>query len=68
MGILSLLDEECWFPKATDKTYVEKLHKEHLKNAKYKKPDFRSAASFSIVHYAGTVSYTHNPVLKYDFV
>jgi len=57
MGILSLLDEECWFPKATDKTYVEKLHKEHLKNTKYKKPDFRSAASFSIVHYAGTVSY-----------
>ncbi|XP_065898509.1 myosin-9-like [Dysidea avara] len=57
MGILSLLDEECWFPKATDKTYVDKLHKEHLKNAKYKKPDFRSAASFSVVHYAGTVDY-----------
>jgi len=56
MGILSLLDEECWFPKATDKSYVEKLHKEHTKSAKYKKPDFRSAASFTIVHYAGNVS------------
>lgn len=56
MGILSLLDEECWFPKATDKSYVEKLHKEHSKSSKYKKPDFRSAASFIIVHYAGNVS------------
>lgn len=56
MGILSLLDEECWFPKATDKSYVEKLHKEHSKSAKYRKPDFRSAASFTILHYAGNVS------------
>lgn len=25
MGVLALLDEECWFPKATDKTFIEKL-------------------------------------------
>lgn len=23
-GILALLDEECWFPKATDKGFVER--------------------------------------------
>ena len=56
MGILSLLDEECWFPKATDKSFVEKLHREHGKNPKYTKPDFRSKADFTLLHYAGNVS------------
>ena len=55
MGILALLDEECWFPKATDKSYVEKMHREHSKNSKYTKPDFRSKADFSLHHYAGLV-------------
>ena len=39
MGILSLLDEECWFPKATDRTYVDKLinaHAQHPKFGRYK--------------------------------
>ena len=55
MGILALLDEECWFPKATDKTYVDKLHKEHAKHPKYLKPDFRATADFVVIHYAGQV-------------
>lgn len=56
MGILSLLDEECWFPKATDKSYVEKLVREHTQNDKFRKSDFRAKADFILVHYAGTVS------------
>ena len=68
MGILSLLDEECWFPKATDKSYVEKLHKEHTKSAKYRKPDFRSAASFTILHYAGNVSLSHKSIQLQDIM
>ena len=55
MGILSLLDEECWFPKATDKSYVEKLTREHNENSKFQKSDFRAKADFILVHYAGTV-------------
>nr|WEL12769.1 myosin class II [Halisarca dujardinii] len=57
MGILSLLDEECWFPKATDKSYVEKLTKEHQNNSKFKKADFRSKGDFIVAHYAGEVEY-----------
>lgn len=56
MGVLSLLDEECWFPKATDKSYVDKLHKQHSKHPKYLKPDFRSNSDFCVIHYAGKLN------------
>uniref|UniRef100_A0A1L8E5N4 Putative myosin class i heavy chain n=1 Tax=Nyssomyia neivai TaxID=330878 RepID=A0A1L8E5N4_9DIPT len=56
-GIMALLDEECWFPKATDKTFVEKLVSAHSMHPKFVKTDFRGVADFSIVHYAGRVDY-----------
>ncbi len=40
MGILSLLDEECWFPKATDQSYVDKLINTHGQHPKFCKKDF----------------------------
>ncbi|KAL3876696.1 hypothetical protein ACJMK2_034499 [Sinanodonta woodiana] len=58
MGILALLDEECWFPKATDKTFVDKLVAQHSTHPKFEKSDFRSDADFSLVHYAGKVDYS----------
>ncbi|KAG9510218.1 Myosin heavy chain, non-muscle, partial [Fragariocoptes setiger] len=60
MGILALLDEECWFPKATDKTFVEKLVASHSLHPKFIKSDFKSTADFSITHYAGKVDYSAN--------
>ena len=57
MGILALLDEECWFPKATDKTFVEKVLKEHKSNTSIRKSDFRSDSDFVVNHYAGEVDY-----------
>lgn len=57
MGLMALLDEECWFPKATDKSYVEKIIKEHSKHQKFKIPEFRSEAHFTVIHYAGKVDY-----------
>ncbi|XP_015789443.1 myosin heavy chain, non-muscle [Tetranychus urticae] len=60
MGILALLDEECWFPKATDKTFVEKLVSAHATHPKFIKSDFRVSADFSIIHYAGKVDYSAN--------
>lgn len=55
MGILALLDEECLFPKATDKTFVEKLIAQHSGHPKFEKPDFRADADFSLIHYADKV-------------
>ncbi|OWA52979.1 Myosin heavy chain, non-muscle [Hypsibius exemplaris] len=60
MGIFSLLDDECWFPKATDKSFVEKLSSAPFTrdHSKFTKPDFRSAAHFTVSHYAGNVDYS----------
>ncbi|CAG7725666.1 unnamed protein product [Allacma fusca] len=58
MGILALLDEECWFPKATDKSFTEKLCSAHSNHTKFFKTDFRGQADFAILHYAGKVDYS----------
>ncbi|XP_062853406.1 myosin-10 isoform X2 [Trichomycterus rosablanca] len=57
-GVLALLDEECWFPKATDKTFVDKLVQEQGSHAKFQKPrQLKDKADFCIIHYAGKVDY-----------
>uniref|UniRef100_A0A8C1QAA0 Myosin, heavy chain 10, non-muscle n=1 Tax=Cyprinus carpio TaxID=7962 RepID=A0A8C1QAA0_CYPCA len=49
---------ECWFPKATDKTFVDKLVQEQGTHAKFQKPrQLKDKADFSIIHYAGRVDY-----------
>ena len=58
LGILSLLDEECLFPKATDRTYCDKLIASHSTHPKFGKPSFKSSYDFSILHYAGKVDYS----------
>lgn len=60
MGLMALLDEECWFPKATDKSFGDKVIKEHGKHQKFKVPEFRSEAHFTVIHYAGKVDYNCN--------
>ncbi|CAB1341983.1 unnamed protein product [Coregonus sp. 'balchen'] len=57
-GILALLDEECWFPKATDKSFVEKVLQEQGTHSKFHKPKkLKDEADFCIIHYAGKVDY-----------
>ncbi|XP_074231579.1 myosin-9 isoform X2 [Camelus bactrianus] len=57
-GILALLDEECWFPKATDKSFVEKVMQEQGTHPKFQKPkQLKDKADFCIIHYAGKVDY-----------
>ncbi|XP_054718745.1 myosin heavy chain, muscle-like isoform X3 [Uloborus diversus] len=66
MGVLSILEEESMFPKASDKTFEEKLKQNHLgKSPNFVKPrppkPGQQEAHFAIVHYAGTVPYNlHN--------
>ncbi|CAB1349691.1 unnamed protein product [Coregonus sp. 'balchen'] len=61
MGIMSILEEECMFPKASDSTFKAKLYDTHLcKNACFQKPRIvkgRPEAHYSLVHYAGIVDY-----------
>lgn len=39
MGIISMLDEECIVPKASDMTYAQKLNDTHLgKHPAFEKP------------------------------
>uniref|UniRef100_A0A3P8ZH23 Myosin, heavy chain 11a, smooth muscle n=1 Tax=Esox lucius TaxID=8010 RepID=A0A3P8ZH23_ESOLU len=57
-GILALLDEECWFPKATDVSFVEKLLNTQATHVKFSKPkQLKSKTEFSVLHYAGKVDY-----------
>merc|ERR1712183_1230393 len=60
MGIWAILEEESLFPKATDKTFEDKLKGTLLgKCAPFAKPQSKTDknAHFAIIHYAGTVSY-----------
>ncbi|KAM4791879.1 myosin-6 isoform 2-T2 [Cyanocitta cristata] len=61
MGIMSILEEECMFPKASDMTFKAKLFDNHLgKSTNFGKPrnvKGKPEAHFSLIHYAGTVDY-----------
>ena len=60
MGIWAILEEESLFPKATDKSFEDKLKAQHLgKSPNFAKPQSKTDknAHFACVHYAGTVSY-----------
>merc|ERR1719384_1168195 len=60
MGIWSILEEESNFPKATDKSFEDKVKAQHLgksANMAKAKSSTDPNAHFAIIHYAGTVSY-----------
>ncbi|KAJ8016562.1 hypothetical protein DPEC_G00008530 [Dallia pectoralis] len=62
MGILSILEEECMFPKATDVSFRTKLYDNHVgKSPNFLKPrpdkKRKYETHFELVHYAGVVPY-----------
>nr|XP_057941161.1 myosin-7B-like [Doryrhamphus excisus] len=62
MGILSIMEEECMFPKATDQSFKTKLYDNHLgKSPNFQRPRLdkkrKYETHFEVVHYAGVVPY-----------
>merc|ERR1712142_239378 len=62
-GILAMLEEECIVPKATDVTYLNKMHKAWTGKCKaYRKPTPKQTkqggGDFILHHYAGSVGYS----------
>ena len=62
LGVMSLLEEECMMPKASDMTYKDKLYNQHVgKTKSFGKPNLaikrKFEAHFEVHHYAGTVGY-----------
>ncbi|XP_077581880.1 myosin, heavy chain 7B, cardiac muscle, beta a [Stigmatopora nigra] len=62
LGIMSILEEECMFPKATDSSFKAKMFDNHLgksPNLQKPRPDKKRKyeAHFELVHYAGVVPY-----------
>ncbi|CAH1226637.1 MYH7 [Branchiostoma lanceolatum] len=62
LGILAILEEQTMFPKASDKTFIDKLRDQHLgkhpsflKPKKPKQPKYEG--HFDLAHYAGNVTY-----------
>ncbi|XP_062318746.1 myosin, heavy chain 7B, cardiac muscle, beta a isoform X2 [Osmerus eperlanus] len=62
LGIMSILEEECMFPKATDGSFKAKMYDNHIgKSSNFQKPrpdkKRKYEAHFELVHYAGVVPY-----------
>jgi myosin heavy subunit len=62
-GILAMLEEECIVPKASDQTYLTKMHKAWTGKSKaYGKPTPKQVkqggGDFILGHYAGNVGYS----------
>ena len=57
-GVMALLNEECHIPGGSDRSFVQKVLRQH-KNSKYVTgpSQKRYATQFGIVHYAGKVLY-----------
>ena len=57
MGLLAFLNEECFRPKGSDKTFVFKAQAMNKDNACFYRQAHDKDTEFGIVHYAGKVKY-----------
>uniref|UniRef100_A0A3Q4HKD0 Unconventional myosin-VIIa-like n=1 Tax=Neolamprologus brichardi TaxID=32507 RepID=A0A3Q4HKD0_NEOBR len=64
MNLLSLIDEESNFPKATDATLLQKMNQYHEKGGIYLPPKNNYETQFGIEHFAGKVFYDSQGFLE----
>ncbi|XP_053354217.1 unconventional myosin-VIIa-like [Clarias gariepinus] len=64
LNILSLIDEESHFPKGTDNTLLQKMHKCHGNSSVYIPPKNSHDKKFGIEHFAGPVYYDSKGFLE----
>lgn len=57
VGLLSLLDEECMFPKGSDATFAAKLHQRLKDHPRFSFNTKCPGLDFTLHHYAGPVNY-----------
>ncbi|XP_050666235.1 myosin-IIIb-like isoform X2 [Leptidea sinapis] len=62
MGLLALLDEESRFPRSTDRSLIEKFHR-NIKSKHYVRPK-SDAVCFAVHHFAGRVVYQADGFLE----
>uniref|UniRef100_A0A6B2KWF1 Myosin motor domain-containing protein n=1 Tax=Arcella intermedia TaxID=1963864 RepID=A0A6B2KWF1_9EUKA len=62
-GVMVLLDEELRMPQKSDKNFLQKCLNKHDKNDRFKKP-IKLQDAFTVVHYAGEVTYNCNGFLE----
>ena len=62
-GIIKRLDDLCKLPQTTNASLIENFNKEFSSNPHYI-PSKRSDLSFTIIHYAGKVTYTCEDFLE----
>lgn len=62
LGLLALLDEESRFPRASDRSMVEKFHN-NIKSKFYQRPK-SDALCFAVHHFAGRVVYQADDFLE----
>lgn len=63
LGLISILDEESLFPRATDGSMIEKLHQNLGEKPGYTRPR-SNEQKFTVTHYAGPVLYTAEGFLE----
>uniref|UniRef100_A0A8C5AL14 Myosin, heavy chain 7B, cardiac muscle, beta a n=1 Tax=Gadus morhua TaxID=8049 RepID=A0A8C5AL14_GADMO len=62
LGIMSIMEEECMFPKATESSFKAKMYDNHIgKSPNFQKPRLdkkrKYESHFELMHYAGQVPY-----------